>query len=412
VVNVVVRKLNFGREYSDMKKRTIAVVTGSRADYGHLYWLMRSIKEDPRLSLQVMVTGSHLSSNFGLTYKEIVKDGFSITAKVPILSQDNSEAGVVVSVGKGCIGFSKIFKKYKPDMMVVLGDRFEILSATIAAYILKIPVVHVHGGEVTRGIMDEGIRHSITKMSGLHCTSTKTYQNRVIQMGEDPRCVYYTGAPGLDQMYHLNLLTKKQLALKLGFNLSEPVLLVTYHPVTLGNVLALKYIREVLKAIALSGFQAIFTKANADPEGLIINKEIKIFCQSQPQRYRLFDNLGQLLYYSCLKHFSLMVGNSSSGLIEAPSFGMPVVNIGDRQQDRVKGINVIDVPCHYQNILKGIQRAVSPDFYKSLQGCKNPYERYRDGKTSWRIKEMLRTISFNKLMIKKKFFDLNAHNSK
>ncbi len=389
-----------------MKKRTVAVVTGSRADYGHLYWLMRAIQEDSRLQLQVLVTGSHLSGQFGMTYRKIIKDDFKITAKIPILDADNSSMGITASIGRGCNLFGKLFKKNPPDVVVVLGDRYEIFAAAIAAHIAKIPLMHLHGGELTRGAIDEAIRHSITKMALFHCTATPEYRRRVIQLGETPEYVFCMGTPGLDHIYRVNFLSKKQLAEKLVLDLSKPVLLVTYHPVTLDKESPSKQIKEILAAITSSGYSAVFTKANADPEGMLINKMIAKFCHRHPQKYKLFDNLGQPLYYSCLKHLSMMIGNSSSGLVEAPSFHMPVINIGDRQRDRIKASNVMDVVCCQQDILNAIRKAVHPDFRRRLQGSKNPYDRYADGKTSWRIKEILRTVPLGEDLIKKKFFDM------
>jgi len=219
--------------------------------------------------------------------------------------------------------------------------------------------------------------------------------------------VFYTGAPGLDQVYHMPLLSKEQLTSKLGLDLSKPVLLVTYHPLTLEKSSSAVQVKELLAAIESTGFQTVFTKANADPQGRVINQLLETFCQRRPDQYKLSDNLGQPLYYSCLKHFALMAGNSSSGIIEAPSFSMPVVNIGDRQQDRVRAGNVVDVVCKTKDILRAIKRAANPDFRRTLRGLKNPYDRYRDGKTSWRIKEILRKASLSEDLIKKKFFDLN-----
>ncbi len=387
-----------------MHKRTIAVVTGSRADYGHLYWLLRAIEEDPRLKLKILVTGPHLSSTFGSTWKQITRDGFKIAAKIPVLSRDNSMASTAAAVGRGCIGFSRVLDKDRPDMLVVLGDRFEILAAVVAAYILNIPIVHLHGGEATQGVMDEGIRHAITKMSSLHGTATKTYRHRVIQMGEDPRRVFNLGAAGLDHIYRMDLLSKDALYQGLGLDLREKTLLVTFHPMTRERSSTAKQVQQLLLAVASSGCQAVFTKANADPEGLIINRALALFCRRDPSRYKFIDNMGQLLYYSALKHMDAMVGNSSSGMVEAPSFHMPVVNIGDRQDGRIKAANVLDVDCVSAQITRAIRLAFSPRFRRSLKSLKNPYDRFRDGKTSLRLKEILRKLSLDESLIKKKFY--------
>lgn len=389
-----------------MVKRKICVVTGSRADYGLLCGLLSEIKADAKLKLQLAVTGMHLSKDHGLTYKRIEKDGFAINAKVVTLQFDDSENGITKAIGLGTQRFADAFKKLKPDVVVVLGDRYEILSAAVAAYIAKIPLAHIHGGEITQGLIDEGIRHSITKMANVHFATTNIYRKRIIQMGEYPKTVFNFGAPGLDQMYRMKFLTKKELADQLKFELDGNTAVVTYHPVTLEKQSPIVQVEALLKSIEKFALKTIFTLSNADTRGSKINKMIEVFCKKNPMQYRLVANLGQFLYYNCLKHFDVMIGNSSSGIIEAPSFKMPVVNIGDRQKARLKPKNVIDANYSQKDITRGIKKAISKQFRSSLKNIRNPYDRYRDGGSSRRIKEVLKTIELDEGLIKKKFYNL------
>jgi len=389
------------------KKRKICIVTGSRADYGHLKNLIYQVKKDKDLELQLVATGMHLSSKFGMTYKNIENDGFKVNHKVAILNFGDSTQGVTQSIGLGCQKLAKIYKQLKPDMVVVLGDRFEILAATIAAYIAKIIIVHIHGGEVTQGVIDEGFRHSITKMATFHFVAIQAYKKRVIQLGENPKRVFCYGAPGLDNVYHLKMLSKSELAKDLGFPLNGRVAIATYHPVTLEKEGPNQQIHALLRALMKFPLQVIFTKANADTHGSSINKLLNEFTKKYPERFKLVDNLGEQRYYSCLKHFDFMVGNSSSGIIEASSFAIPVVNIGDRQKWRIKAKNVIDTGYSYSAIEKGIRKAFSKKFKNRLKTIKNPYDLYGDGKTCYRIKEKLKQININDDLIKKTFFDIH-----
>ena len=390
------------------KKRKICIVTGSRAEYGLLYWLLKEIQKDPALKLQLVVTGMHLKKEFGLTYKVIEKDGFKIDAKIEILKFPDTEEGVTKSIGLGCQLFAEVFQKFKPDIVLILGDRFEMFAVATAAYVAQIPLAHIHGGETTEGVIDEGFRHSITKMSSIHFISTEDYLNRVVQMGESPERIFNVGAPGLDNLYRIKLLSKGELSKKLKFQLGSKVAIVTYHPITLEKVDHKKEIQILLNVIDEFDFQVIFTKANADPYGNLINSAIGKFCKKNPRKYRLFDSVGQLLYYSALRHCQLMIGNSSSGIIEAPSFHLPVVNIGDRQKNRVKGANVIDVRLSVREIKEGIFKALSHEFHSFMEGTKNPYDKYMDGKTSYRIKETLKKIKIGRNFVAKSFHDLNV----
>lgn len=387
-------------------KRKICVVTTSRADYGLLLWLMREIRDDPDLALLIIATGMHLSPEFGCTYKAIEEDGLIINAKVDMLLSSDSDVGVVKSVGVGLLSFCEVLKDLNPDIVVILGDRFELLSVAISALMLRIPIAHIHGGETSQGAIDEAVRHSITKMASIHFPATDTYRNRIIQMGEDPERVFNFGAPGLDGMHKLKLLNKKELERALDFDLSGTVAIVTYHPVTLEKSSAAKQIDNLLRAIHQSGVKAIFTKANADEQGRLINQKVKEFCNQKSDTYRLYDNLGSLLYMSCMKHVNLMVGNSSSGLVEAPSFRLPVVNIGARQHGRIKAANIVDVGYSENEIRGGIARVCSDSFIKSIAFVKNPYNKYQDGKVSHRIKETLKKIEISDTLLKKSFFDI------
>ena len=384
--------------------RKIAVVTGSRAEYGHLYWIIRGIHEDPELELQLIVTGMHLSPEFGLTVKEIEKDGFPIADKIEMLISSDTETAIATSMGLGMIGFAKAYERLKPDILVVLGDRFEILSAVAAAVPFRIPVAHIHGGEATEGVIDEPIRHAVTKMSHIHFTATERYRKRVIQMGENPKNVFCFGAPGLDNVSKLALLSREELSKELEFPYDRKIGVVTYHSVTLEKDTAGLQISELLNALQyIKDIYWIFTQTNADTSGRIIIKMINDFIKKNPDRGKAFVSLGQLRYLSLLKNVVVMVGNSSSGLIEAPSFELPVVNIGDRQSGRVRGQNVIDVPeCKEGAIIHAIEKALSPEFKNSLKGIKNPYW---NGYVSEKILEKLKKINLDEKLIKKKFID-------
>lgn len=387
-----------------LKQRKICVVTGSRADYGHLRGLMQEVQDDPRLQLQVVVTGMHLSRRFGSTYKIIRRDGFPVKDKIKILCFDDSSVGVAQSIGLGCRLFARMFTIIRPDMVVLLGDRYEMLAAAIAAYMLRIPIVHLHGGESSEGAVDEGIRHSITKMAIYHFAAAEIYRRRIIQMGEDPARVFNYGAPGLDTLYHAQLFNKRELTKTLNFNLNGPVAMITYHPATLDHQSAGRQIQNVLGAIRKFPLKAIFTQANADAQGNIINGHIEKFCFRYPRQYKFIKNLGQTAYLSCLKHFDLMIGNSSSGIVEAPCFHLPVVNIGDRQRGRLRPKNVIDVDCFISSIQRGIILALSSRFRSRIKTLVNPYVKFKDGKTSYRIKEKLKTLPIHPGVMKKEFF--------
>ena len=386
-------------------KRKICVITGTRAEYGLLYCVIKNIFDDPELDLQLVAACMHLSPEFGLTVREIEKDGFPIAERVEMLLSSDTEAAIAISMGIGIIGFAKAYERLQPDIIVVLGDRFEALSAVSAAVPFRIPVAHIHGGESTEGAMDEQFRHAMTKMSHIHFTATEEYRKRVIQMGELPENVFCTGAPGLDHVYRFKLMNRKKLSDTLGFPSGKEIGIVTYHPVTLEKNSAEKHISELLKAV--QRFQDlfwIFTMPNADTSGRIIMKRIEEFLKRNPERGKVFTSIGQARYLPLMKHAVVMVGNSSSGIIEAPSFRLPVVNIGDRQKGRIRAKNVIDVSsCNEKAIANAINKAVSREFMSSLRGIRNPYGK---GRSSEEIVEKLKTIALNKKLIKKRFYEI------
>ncbi len=386
-----------------MKKRKICVVTGTRAEYGLMYWLLKEIESDPDLELQLIVTGMHLSAEFGLTYKIIEKDNFKISKKIEVILSSDSSVGISKSMGLAMISFSEAFSDLEPDICVVLGDRFEIFSAVAAAMISRIPVAHLHGGEATEGLIDEAIRHSITKMSHLHFTANEQYLKRVIQLGENPKRIFNFGAPGLDNISNLNLLNKSEFEKSINFKLGELNFLVTFHPVTLENNSAKKQFSELLSALSeFDDAKILFTLPNSDTNGRIIIKLIEDYVKLNSKKSLAITSLGQLRYLSALNHFSAVIGNSSSGLVEAPSFKIPTVNIGSRQDGRLKASSVIDCNPNFNDILKSIKAALDNKFQKSLKNTVNPYG---SGGASKKIKETLKSYDLNNILIKR-FYDL------
>ena len=385
------------------KKRRVCVITGSRAEYGLLYWIMKKIQDDKDLELQLVVTGMHLSPEFGLTYKEIERDGFSILRRVETLLSSDSAVGTAKSVGLGTISFSEVYDFLQPDIVLMLGDRFELFAAATAALIHALPIAHIHGGEVTQGAFDEAIRHAITKMSHLHFTSTETYKNRVIQLGEDPSRVFNVGAPGLDYIQNCKLFNRKELENKFGLSLAPRSVVVTWHPVTLEPGMACTQCNALLSALdEYLEVKMIFTKANADAEGRVINELIREYVGDNPEKAVLYTSMGQRLYLSTLKAVDGVVGNSSSGIIEAPSFNTGTVNIGDRQYGRVRASSVIDCEPTKLSIKKALDKLFHPDFREQLTSLKNPHG---SGGVSDKIVEKLRSYPLDNV-IKKEFFDI------
>lgn len=383
-----------------MKK--ICVVTGTRAEYGLLYWLLKEIEADKELELQVIVTGMHLSPEFGLTYKEIEKE-FTINKKIEMLLSSDTSVGISKSMGLAQISFAESYDELKPDIVIVLGDRYEIFSATSAAMIARIPIAHIHGGETTEGAFDESIRHSITKMSHLHFTATEEYKNRVIQLGENPFRVFNVGGMGIENIKRLKLLSKDEFEKSIEFKLNSKNILVTFHPVTLENSTAKEQFQQLLDAIdELEDTNIIFTKANSDTDGRVINQMIDEYITKNFQKSVQFTSLGQLRYLSALQYVDAVVGNSSSGLAEAPSFRIGTINIGDRQKGRIKVSSVIDCEPNKDSILKSFEKLYSKEFQETLKTTINPYG---DGCASKKIVEILKNVDL-KDILKKSFYDL------
>ena len=354
-----------------MKK--ICVITGSRAEYGLLRWVMQGIKDDAALRLQIIATGMHLSRDFGLTYREIEKDGFRIDRKVKMLTGLDTTVGIAKSMGKGLIGFADALNELKPDLIIVLGDRFDIFSAVAAALVACIPVAHLHGGELTEGAFDDAIRHSITKMSHLHFVATDEYRRRVIQLGEQPQRVFTVGGLGVDNISRLKLLKREELEAVLNFKLGKKNLLITFHPVTLEKDAGVKQMGELLKALGKTkDTQLIFTLPNADTNSRKLIKMVKQFAAQHPNAHT-YTSLGQLRYLSCIANVDGVVGNSSSGLAEVPSFKKGTINIGDRQGGRLQAASVINCQATRQSIATAIRRLYSRDFQARLIQIRNPY---------------------------------------
>ena len=379
--------------------RKICVVTGTRAEYGLLYWLMREIQDDPGLQLQLVATGMHLSPEFGLTYKQIEADGFTIDAKVEMLLSSDTPVGIAKSIGLGVIGFADALARLNPDILVVLGDRYEIFAAAQAAMTAKIPIAHIHGGETTAGAMDEAMRHAITKMAHFHFTAAEPYRRRVIQLGELPERVLNYGAPGLDNLRKTSLLAKAEFQKAIDFQLGAVSFLVTYHPVTLSLEGPEKPFLEMLKALDhFSKARIIFTKANADASGRIINQSLDDYARKNPARVKVFTSMGPLLYWSAMQHVDIVVGNSSSGIIEAPVLQKPAVNIGDRQRGRLRADSVIDCEEKEPAIVAAIETGLSPGFKSRLAKVVCPYGH---GDASVKIKEYLRKVPLQNVLMKK-----------
>ena len=382
--------------------KNICIVTGTRAEYGLLRGVMEGIEQSAKLKLQLIVTGMHLSPEFGSTINAIEAEDFKIDRKVEMLLSSDTAVGVTKSIGLGLIGFADALEEISPDLILVLGDRFEIFAAVIAALIAKIPVAHIHGGEVTEGAYDDQIRHSITKISQLHFTASEEYRQRVIQLGENPRNVFNVGGLGVDNIFKLNLMSREKLEEALEFKLGKRNLIITYHPVTLDENSSRYQIEELLSALdALEDVNFIFTSPNADNGGRIILQRIQDFCFSRSNA-KFFKSLGQMRYLSCLSHFDGVIGNSSSGLLEAPSFKIGTLNIGNRQKGRLKASSVIDCDLHRESILEGIIKILSTSFRASLSNATNPYG---DGGASKKIIKILESQDFDK-SVSKSFFDL------
>lgn len=365
----------------------VCVVTGSRAEYGLFYPLLKKLKADRAVDLLILATGMHLSAEFGLTYREIEKDGFRIEERVEMLLGGDSPVAAAKSVGLGVIGMSQALARLRPDIVLLLGDRFETFAAAVSAHLTGIPLAHIHGGELTEGAFDDAFRHSITKMSYLHFTCAEEYRKRVIQLGEAPERVFNVGALGIDNIRHTKLLAKGRLEEELGFKFDKKTALVTFHPVTLDKTPSVEQFRELLKALdAFRELDVIFTKPNADPEGRALIRLMDDYADRNAGRVKAFASLGRIRYLSLLRYVDVVIGNSSSGIIEAPFFGHPVLNIGDRQRGRIRPSGVIDCNHDANNLKSALRKALLFDAAGRAAG-ENPYG---DGNAAGRILRILK----------------------
>jgi len=385
-------------------KRKICIITGSRAEYGLLKPLIDEINDDVSLRLQLIVTGMHLSPEFGLTINDIHKDGFFVDDNIEILLSSDTPVGTSKSMGLAMISFAETYSRLKPDIIVVLGDRYEIFSAVASAHVNKIVVAHIAGGEITEGAFDDAFRHSITKMSQIHFTSTEEYRKRVIQMGEEPSRVYNVGAIGIDNIKNLSLLSKSELGKILDFKFGKRNILVTFHPVTLDNVNSVGQFVNLLEVLnQFNDMKVIFTKANADPGGKEINALIDKFVFDNAEKSIVFSSMGQLNYLSTMQFVDAVVGNSSSGIVEAPSFKIGTINIGDRQEGRIKALSIIDCDPSKDSIRKGFEILYGSDFKKNLKSVVSPYGK---GETAVQIKNILKNIQIENIL-KKSFYNID-----
>jgi UDP-hydrolysing UDP-N-acetyl-D-glucosamine 2-epimerase len=385
--------------------RRIGVVTVSRSDYGHLRPVLEGIRGAPALELVLFVAGMHLDPDFGSTVREIEADGFAIAERMAMLKGGDSPQAVAASTGRGVEGFARAFARQRPDLLIVLGDRFEMLAAAVAALPFALPVAHIHGGEVSEGAMDNQIRHAITKLAHLHFASAEVHGRRIEQMGEETWRIHAVGAPGLDRIATIEPLSREALTSALDIPAAGPWLLVTFHAVTLEYRDTASHVDELLAALDKTDGTLIITYPNADTSGRLIIERLEEFAARHPGRCRLARSLGERLYLGILRHADVMVGNSSSGLIEAPSFGLPAVNIGARQRGRLRGANVLDVDPSREEILRGIETAQTPAFRARARAAANPYG---DGRAAPRIVEVLRSIPLDARLVQKRFADVGG----
>lgn len=381
--------------------REIAVVTVGRSDWGIYLSLLRSIEAHPDLRLRLLVSGMHLSPEFGLTVRDIAAAGFEVFERVESLLSSDTPTGIAQSVGVGVLGFAQVFSRYQPDILVLLGDRFDMLPAGLAALPFRIPIAHLYGGELTEGAMDDGIRHALTKLSHLHFVAAEPYASRLRQMGEEDWRIVVSGALSLDAVRESKLMSAQELNEQFGVDAGSPFLLVTYHPVTLEVEETVAQVEHLLGALDKQGMPCLFTYPNADTAWRSIVERIEAYCAAHP-RSRLICNAGQRGYFSLMNVAAAMVGNSSSGLIEAPAFGLPVVNIGNRQRGRLHAANVLNCAAEREAIAVALDMVLSPEFRAGLRGLTNPYG---DGHAAERIVERLATVKLGRPLVGKRFAD-------
>lgn len=386
-------------------KRKICIFTSARAEYGLLKGVMQGIKETESLHLQIIASGMHLSPEFGLTIHEILADGFNPDETVEILLSGDTPTAICKSMGLAMIGYGEALERLRPDILLLLGDRFETFCMGAAAQIFRVPLAHIHGGETSEGAIDEAFRHSLTKMSHLHFASCEAYRQRIIQLGEFPERVFNVGALGVENIRRISLMEREELAQAIGLNSERPYFLITFHPVTLEMDTSGSQCRALLEALdAFPEFNLVFTKANADTNGRIINRLIDEYAESRSGRCLVITSLGVNRYLSVMRYAAAVVGNSSSGIIETPSFGVPTVNIGDRQKGRVRAESVLDCEPTVVSIAESLRIAISEDFRKGLAKIINPYEK---ADTASMIVDTLKSFDCTRL-IKKSFYDLGT----
>ena len=386
--------------------RKICFVTGTRAEYGLLSRLMRIVNDSEHTQLQIIATNMHLSPKYGNTYQEIENDGFAIDYKIPIIDENaaNDSHSIVLEMSRALSGFADAYRELQPDMIVVLGDRYEILAAAEAAMIMRIPIAHIHGGEITEGAYDDAIRHSITKMSHLHFAATEEYRRRIIQLGEQPDRVFYTGAIGVENIKKLQLMSKAEIEKEIGFEIDKKTILVTYHPVTLGNRTAKDDINDFIAALdERKDLRFIFTMPNSDTGGQFITDAITEFVAKNSKRAKAFKSLGVIRYLSVMRQVAAVVGNSSSGLIEAPSFRIPTLNIGERQNGRIAAESVYNCASDKESILNGLNMVLSKDFRTFASSIQNPYEKENAAEEIFKV---ICTYPIEQLK-QKHFYDIN-----
>jgi GDP/UDP-N,N'-diacetylbacillosamine 2-epimerase (hydrolysing) len=385
--------------------RKIAIFTSTRAEYGLLKGVIQEIAKSDELHLQLIVSGTHLSADYGMTINEIKADGFKIDESVEMVLLHDTPTGICKSMGLAMIGYGEALIRISPNILVILGDRYEAFCAAAVAQICRVPVAHIHGGEATEGLIDEAFRHSITKMSHLHFASCEAYRQRIIQLGEAPDRVFNVGALGVENIRRIALMERGDLAEAIGFSLEKPYFLVTFHPVTLEKDTSERQFMSLLDALdKLPEYNVVFTKANADTEGRVINRLIDAYAENQKKRCLAVTSLGVYRYLSAMKYATAVIGNSSSGIVESPSFRIPTVNIGDRQKGRVRAESVMDCEPAVVSITASIRKAVSPEFQEVLKSVKNPYEQ---AGTAAMILEKIMLFRHTEL-IKKKFYNLGV----
>lgn len=389
--------------------KNVCVLTATRAEYGLLKNVILKLREEPAFRVSVIVTGMHLERAFGETYREIEEDGIPITAKIPVLSEKDGAVGMSETMAEALAKFGHFFAENRQDLLVVLGDRYETMAVCIAAMNAQIPIVHIHGGEVTEGAIDDAIRHSISKMSFLHFTSTEAYRRRVIQLGEHPDRVFCVGALGVENIFSQKLLARSELEKSIGFSLGEKYCLVTFHPVTLDDGEGIGQTEELLRAMdEMPMYRYLITKANADAGGRAINERLEVYVRTRQDKVYLTESLGMIRYLSAMKYCSMVIGNSSSGILEAPVMGVPTVNIGDRQRGRIQADSILNCQPSCGEIKEAMGLAGTEEIRERIRKQSQPYG---DGNTSGRIVDRIRKCLMEegagKIDLKKSFYDVN-----